>query len=224
MAYSGQLGLQEMNSPMMMFLSDFHDTSMFIMYYISMQVIYKIVVILNQKFTDLKVCGHTRLEFLWTLTPIIQLLIFTVPSMKLLYLLDEIFDYDFSIKVIGRQWYWSYEYSDFFKKMFDSYMINNFKEKSLLRLLDVDNYMVVPVKSHIRLLISASDVIHSFTIPSMGIKVDAVPGRINQATLYAYRYGVFFGQCSEICGVNHSFMPIGVEVTGLKNFLNWVNN
>lgn len=144
--------------------------------------------------------------------------------MHLLYLTDETSNPIFSIKVIGHQWYWRYEYSDFFKKSFDSYIVNNFNDKELFRLLDVDNYLILPINCQIRFLVSAIDVIHSFTVPSLGIKIDAVPGRINQIGVFIQRVGVFFGQCSEICGINHRFIPIGVEVVDIHNFYSWIKS
>ena len=150
--------------------------------------------------------------------------------------MDEINDPRLTVKIIGHQWYWSYEYADFIKTfdtsignalalIFDSYMI---KEEDLvegqLRLLDVDNYIVFPSETTIRLLITASDVIHSWTIPSLGIKMDAVPGRLNQVGTYILRNSVFYGQCSELCGINHSFMPIGLRVIDNTFFMQWINN
>lgn len=163
------------------------------------------------------------IEIIWTVVPIIFLIFLAIPSLKILYLTDEINNPIISVKVIGHQWYWRYEYSDFKDIIFDSFIINNIS-KSRFRLLDVDNNIILPINNQIRLLINSSDVIHSFAIPSIGVKVDAVPGRINQIPLYIKRPGLYFGQCSEICGVNHRFIPIVIEATKLKYFINWINS
>jgi len=133
-----------------------------------------------------------------------------------------------TVKAIGHQWYWTYEYSDYAASdgesiVFDSYMIpEEDLEPGGLRLLEVDNRVMLPVNTHIRLIVSGADVIHSWTVPSFGIKVDALPGRLNQLSLFVKREGVFYGQCSEICGVNHGFMPIVVEVVSMEKYLSWV--
>jgi heme/copper-type cytochrome/quinol oxidase subunit 2 len=140
--------------------------------------------------------------------------------------MDEIIDPVITIKIIGHQWYWSYEYSDEYNTQelnFDSYMVaTSDLEKGQLRLLEVDNRLVLPANTHVRLIITSSDVLHSWAVPSLGIKLDACPGRLNQTTLFVKREGVFYGQCSEICGINHGFMPIVVEVTNTQNYINWL--
>ena len=128
-----------------------------------------------------------------------------------------------SVKCLGHQWYWRNEYPDFINLNFDSY-INRDLLNIRFRLLDVDNNLVLPINIQIRLLVRSVDVIHSFTIPSLGFKVDAIPSRINQVNLYINRPGLFYGQCSELCGANHRFMPIVIEATNLDNFINWINN
>ena len=144
--------------------------------------------------------------------------------------MDEIIDPIITLKVIGSQWYWSYEYSDNLEfedepLIFDSYMVQeNDLEIGQFRLLEVDNRVVVPTNSHIRVLITASDVLHSWAIPSLGVKLDACPGRLNQTSMFIKREGVFYGQCSEICGVNHGFMPIVVEAVSLEDYLIWLKN
>lgn len=163
----------------------------------------------------------TVLELVWTLTPALILLLIAVPSFSLLYSMDEVIDPVITIKVIGHQWYWSYEMKesgiDF---SFDSYMVP-FTElvPGDLRLLEVDNVLCVPSRSHIRFLITSADVLHSFAVPSLGIKVDAVPGRLNQISCYLQRNGYFYGQCSELCGVNHGFMPISLRAVDPEIFL-----
>lgn len=152
--------------------------------------------------------------------PAITLVFIALPSLRLLYLLDEVGSPGLTLKTVGHQWYWSYEYSDFRDLEFDSYMVpttdlplNGF------RLLDVDNRVVLPFTTQVRLLVRAADVIHSWTIPTLGVKVDGVPGRLNQTSFLMSRPGLFYGQCSEICGANHSFMPIVVESVTLSGFI-----
>nr|QTT79705.1 cytochrome c oxidase subunit II [Platyscapa corneri] len=225
MSLWGQLMLQDASSPIMQNMIFFHDYAMMIVMMIVMLLSYIMVMMFFNKFTDRNMINGQFIEIVWTIIPMVFLVFLAFPSLHLLYLSDEIKNPLFSIKVIGHQWYWSYEYGDFNNKMFDSYIVNyqEANSKELFRLLDVDNYMVLPINSQIRFLISAVDVIHSFTIPSLGMKVDAVPGRINQISMLIQRYGVYYGQCSEICGVNHSFMPIGLEVVSWEDFINWVN-
>lgn len=160
---------------------------------------------------------HTIIEIVWTFIPSFILLLIAAPSFALLYSIDELHDAKVTLKIIGHQWYWSYEYTDFATQQqiqFDSYMVT---EDDLLvgslRLLEVDNRVILPVKVGIRLLITSSDVLHSWAVPCLGIKMDACPGRLNMVSLYLTKIGTFYGQCSELCGVNHAFMPICVEST-----------
>jgi cytochrome c oxidase subunit 2 len=166
--------------------------------------------------------NHT-IEIIWTLIPIIILIIICFPSLKILYYIDEIINPYFSIKAIGHQWYWSYEYPEFNNYEFDAYILN-YESLNQFRLLETDNRLIIPFKISIRLIVSSLDVIHSWTIPSLGIKVDAIPGRINQLNLFCIRPGIYFGQCSEICGINHRFIPIILERTSYDIFLNWIKN
>lgn len=165
------------------------------------------------------------LELFWTIVPRFILIFIGLPSIRLLYLLDEIYKPAITIKTIGHQWYWSYEYSDFINIEFDSYIIPENEINALrFRLLDVDNRTVIPVNTQIRTLVTAADVLHSWTVPSFGVKTDAVPGRLNQVNFISNRPGLFFGQCSEICGANHRFMPIAIESVSPKTFINWIKN
>jgi cytochrome c oxidase subunit 2 len=181
---------------------------------------------------------NTTIEIIWTLIPTFILLLIALPSYVLIYNMDEMNDPFMTIKIIGHQWYWTYEYPDLFENntfnqenddytnfIFDSYMINT--EDLLLghlRLLEVDNQIVLPANITIRLLITAADVIHSWTIPSLGVKVDACPGRLNQVSTFINRTALFYGQCSELCGIQHSFMPIGMKVVDFDEFFNWVSS
>jgi len=171
------------------------------------------------------------LEIAWTLFPALLLLLIAVPSFSLLYSLDELINPAVTLKVVGHQWYWSYEYSDFAystlfslgRLNFDSYMISTSElTEGALRLLEVDNRVILPINTHIRLLVTAADVLHSWAVPSFGIKVDACPGRLSQASLFIKREGVYYGQCSEICGVNHGFMPIVVKSIETPSYVFWV--
>jgi len=180
------------------------------------------------------VFSHSSLlEIVWTIIPALILIAIAVPSFALLYSLDELVDPVLTLKVVGHQWYWSYEYSDYYANVvsgefptiqYDSYMLplENLIE-GRFRLLEVDNRVVLPTHSHIRLLITAADVLHCWAIPSFGVKLDACPGRLSQASLFIKREGMYYGQCSEICGVNHGFMPIVVEAVSTDEFANWLD-
>ena len=172
---------------------------------------------------------NTSLEIIWTLVPTIILYLIAVPSFLLLYSLDEIINPLVTLKVIGNQWYWSYEYSDYVSNSrdsisFDSYLIPEYELKNgQLRLLEVDNPVVLPVKVHIRALVTSTDVLHAWAVPALGVKIDAVPGRLNQVSIFLKSVGDFFGQCSEICGVDHGFMPIHIKSVILEDYLNFLN-
>lgn len=168
------------------------------------------------------------LEIIWTIIPAFILAAIAIPSFGLLYMLEEVVDPAITVKVIGHQWYWSYEYSDYVTEQedsiaFDSYMVQEEDlEEGQLRLLEVDNAVVLPINTSVRFLISSADVLHSFAVPSLGLKLDAVPGRLNQVGTFIKREGTFYGQCSEICGVNHGFMPIKVEGVNLDDYISWI--
>nr|YP_010585980.1 cytochrome c oxidase subunit II [Adicella ragma]UZZ43716.1 cytochrome c oxidase subunit II [Adicella ragma] len=207
-------------SPIMEQLIMFHDYTMVILTLILIIIFYNMTMLLNNTYLNKMLLQNHSLELLWTMAPSITLIFIALPSLKLLYLIDELKTPLISMKTIGHQWYWSYEYTDFKDISFDSYMTPN----NQLRLLDVDNRIILPMKTQIRNLITASDVIHSWTIPSLGIKTDATPGRMNQLNIFINQTGLFYGQCSEICGTNHSFMPIMLECISMKFFINWIKN
>ena len=171
----------------------------------------------------------TVLELIWTITPALILIAIAFPSFRLLYLMDEVISPTLTIKVVGHQWYWSYEYSDYINESgesieFDSYMIpESDLELGQFRLLDVDNKVIIPTDTHVRLIVTGADVIHSFAVPSLGVKIDCVPGRLNQTSILAERTGTFYGQCSEICGVYHGFMPIAIEAVSIQDYLAWID-
>nr|AWV83161.1 cytochrome oxidase subunit II [Auritibicen bihamatus] len=217
--------LQDAMSPLMEQLMFFHDHTLVVLIIITMIVSYMMYTLfLNNMVNRLLLEGQT-IEFIWTLLPAMTLIFIALPSLRLLYLLDEVNNPLMTLKIIGHQWYWSYEYSDFYDIEFDSYMKpSNDLLKNDFRLLDVDNRIILPFYTQVRLLISSHDVIHSWTIPSMGVKVDAVPGRLNQSAVYFNRPGLSYGQCSEICGANHSFMPIVIESINMKLFMYWLIN
>nr|YP_010714875.1 cytochrome c oxidase subunit II [Cladiscus yunnanus]WDE20689.1 cytochrome c oxidase subunit II [Cladiscus yunnanus] len=216
--------LQDSSSPLMEQLSFFHDHALLVLVIITVLVAQIMLGLFTNKFTNRYLLEGQLIELIWTILPAITLIFIALPSLKLIYILDEVNNPSVSIKTMGHQWYWSYEYSDFKNIEFDSYMIP-YNEANIwnFRLLDVDNRIVIPFKSQVRMLISSADVIHSWTIPSMGVKIDATPGRLNQIGFNSSRTGMFFGQCSEICGANHSFMPIVMESISPKFFLKWMN-
>nr|AGJ84224.1 cytochrome c oxidase subunit II [Tetraneura sp. 23080]AGJ84225.1 cytochrome c oxidase subunit II [Tetraneura sp. 23082] len=217
------LNFQNSNSPLMEQLIFFHDHTIFIIMMIMFTISYMMIYLMMNKSINIKIMDNQFIEFIWTIIPPIILIFIAMPSLHLLYLMDEIKSPILSIKIFGHQWFWSYEYSDFNNINFESYMINSVS-KNNFRLIEVDNKTILPYKFNIRLLISSDDVIHSWTIPSLGIKMDAIPGRMNQINLFMNRPGLYFGQCSEICGINHSFMPIQIESINLKNFIYWIKN
>uniref|UniRef100_UPI0030FEB2C2 cytochrome c oxidase subunit II n=1 Tax=Neopanorpa brisi TaxID=3135612 RepID=UPI0030FEB2C2 len=218
------LGLQNSASPLMEQLTFFHDHTMLIVIMITILVGYMMSSLFFNNYTNRYLLESQGIEVIWTILPAITLIFIALPSLRLLYLLDEIKDPALTLKTIGHQWYWSYEYSDFISLEFDSYMIpSNELELDGFRLLDVDNHTVIPLNTQIRMLVSAADVLHSWTVPALGIKVDATPGRLNQTSFLINRPGLFFGQCSEICGANHSFMPIVIESVPTNIFIKWIS-
>nr|QJT78403.1 cytochrome c oxidase subunit II [Tiliaphis shinae] len=218
-----KMNFQNSNSPLMEQLIFFHDHTIFIVMMIMCMISYMMIFIIKNKFINIKISENQIIEFIWTTIPPIILIFIALPSLHLLYLMDEIKSPIMTIKIFGHQWFWSYEYSDFFNIEFESYMLNKL-EKNNFRLIEVDNKTIIPYKFNIRLLISSDDVIHSWTIPSLAIKMDAIPGRMNQINLFMNRPGMYFGQCSEICGINHSFMPIQIESINLNKFIYWIKN
>nr|YP_002587075.1 cytochrome c oxidase subunit II [Penaeus stylirostris]ACA47120.1 cytochrome c oxidase subunit II [Penaeus stylirostris]QIC50545.1 cytochrome c oxidase subunit II [Penaeus stylirostris] len=221
----GHLGLQDSASPLMEQLIFFHDHAMVVLILITTLVGYMMSTLFFNTFTNRFLLEGQTIEIVWTVLPALILIFIALPSLRLLYLLDEVNNPSVTLKTIGHQWYWSYEYSDFLQVEFDSYMIpSNELPENGFRLLDVDNRTVLPMNTQIRVLISAADVIHSWTVPALGVKADAIPGRLNQVSFLMNRPGLFYGQCSEICGANHSFMPIVVESVSVNSFLNWISS
>nr|QOL00662.1 cytochrome c oxidase subunit II [Loxoblemmus doenitzi] len=224
MATWSNSNLQNSSSPLMEQLIFFHDHTLLILLMITILVAYIMSSLFVNKFTNRFLLEGQTIEVIWTILPAITLIFIALPSLRLLYLLDESMEPLLTLKTIGHQWYWSYEYMDFKNPIeFDSYM-SNLEELSSFRLLDVDTRTTLPMNTQIRTLVTAADVIHSWTIPALGMKTDATPGRLNQISFLINRPGLFYGQCSEICGANHSFMPIVIESVNLKSFINWIKN
>nr|WMQ72184.1 cytochrome oxidase subunit II [Okanagana synodica] len=219
------INLQDAMSPLMEQLIFFHDHTLVILITITVIVGYMMSTLFLNNMIDRLLLEGQLIEFIWTLLPAMTLIFIALPSLRLLYLLDEVNNPLMTIKIVGHQWYWSYEYSDFLNVEFDSYMkpTNNL-DSNEFRLIEVDNRMILPFSTQIRLMISSTDVLHSWSMPSLGIKVDAVPGRLNQVSIMINRPGLIYGQCSEICGSNHSFMPIVIESISNKMFLGWLKN
>nr|ABV71234.1 cytochrome oxidase subunit II [Libnotes perkinsi] len=225
MATWNNLNLQDSASPIMEQLSFFHDHALMIITMITILVGYLMANLFFNNLTNRYLLSGQTIEVIWTILPAFTLIFIALPSLRLLYLMDEINHPSITLKSIGHQWYWSYEYSDFSNIEFDSYMIpTNDLNIDGFRLLDVDNRIVLPMNSQIRILVTATDVLHSWTIPALGVKVDGTPGRLNQTNFMINRPGLFYGQCSEICGANHSFMPIVIESVPTKNFINWISS
>lgn len=230
-----QMRLQDPASPVAEGISELFNSLTFYLIIIVFGVFWAMSsTVYHYKHTTQPIPHHfshgAAVELVWTISPALFLITIAFPSFKLLYLTDEVFSPSMTIKAVGHQWYWSYEYSDFLNEDgeslgFDSYMV---PESDLadgqLRLLDVDNNVVIPVDTNVRFIITGQDVIHSWTVPSLGVKVDAVPGRLNQAAVIAEREGLFYGQCSELCGVLHGFMPICVEVVTPEKYLEWMED
>nr|YP_009351744.1 cytochrome c oxidase subunit II [Noditermes cristifrons]AQP30535.1 cytochrome c oxidase subunit 2 [Noditermes cristifrons] len=218
------LTLQDSASPVMEQLIYFHDHALMIMLMIITTVFYTMISIIQNKQTSRFLLEGQMIETVWTIAPAIILVFIAIPSLRLLYLMDEIHNPVVTLKTVGHQWYWSYEYSDFTKLEFDSYMVQQEDQQmNTFRLLDTDNRVVLPMNSPIRMIVTAADVLHSWAVPSLGIKTDATPGRLNQTSFSINRPGLLYGQCSEICGANHSFMPIVIESVSTNQFINWVS-
>nr|WDE80393.1 cytochrome oxidase subunit 2 [Catharus guttatus] len=221
MANHTQFGFQDASSPIMEELMQFHDHALMVALAICSLVLYLLALMLSEKLSSSTVNAQ-EIELVWTILPAAVLIMLALPSLRILYMMDEINEPDLTLKAIGHQWYWTYEYTDFKDLTFDSYMIpTSDLPLGHFRLLEVDHRVIVPTSSKVRIIVTADDVLHSWAVPSLGVKTDAIPGRLNQTSFLASRPGIYYGQCSEICGANHSFMPIVVESTPLANFENW---
>ncbi|MET4697431.1 cytochrome c oxidase subunit 2 [Constrictibacter sp. MBR-5] len=223
-----ELGLQPAATPQAERIADFHNLLLVIITLITLFVLGLLIYVMvrfNEKRNPepTKTSHNTLIEVLWTGIPVIILVVIAVPSFKLLYYLDRTDEAELTLKAIGRQWYWSYEYPDNGNFTFDSLMLeDDQRQPEQPRLLATNNPIVLPVDTNIRLLITASDVLHSWTVPSFGVKLDAVPGRLNETWVRIDREGVYYGQCSELCGVRHAYMPIEVHAVSKEAYAAWV--
>jgi cytochrome c oxidase subunit II len=225
---------QDSATPQMEGLVELHDNIMFYLVIILFGVgwiLLSIVKAYNNTGLSIsnKYVNHgTLVELIWTITPAVILILIAFPSFKLLYLMDEVSDPAMSVLAEGHQWYWSYQYPDFLNSEeefieFDSYLVpESDLEDGALRMLEVDNRVIVPELTHVRFIVTGADVIHSFACPALGIKCDAYPGRLSQVSVFVNREGTFYGQCSEICGILHSSMPIVIEAVSIEKFLAWL--
>jgi cytochrome c oxidase subunit 2 len=219
----GQLAFQDASSPVITQIIAFHDHAALIILLVVSFVGTMLVGLSIRKNTCRKFLEAGQLEIIWTVVPAVILIFLALPSLRLLYLIDEVTAPKVALKRIAHQWYWTYRYNDTYHLTFNSYIIpTEDLTPGQLRLLEVDHRAVIPVRQEVRLLVSSADVIHSLALPSLGIKIDAIPGRLNQVGLTALFPGVYYGQCSEICGANHSFMPIAIEAVNPSTWISWL--
>lgn len=228
------LFFQDNATPQMEGLEELHNNIMFYLAVILFAVSWIMVsTVLNYRKNKARISNKyvnhgTLVELIWTISPALILILIAFPSFKLLYLMDEVIDPSLVIYGEGHQWYWSYQYPDFTNTEedyveYDSYIVpESDLEKGQLRMLEVDNRVVIPELTHTRFVVAGADVIHSYACPSLGIKSDAYPGRLNQSSVYLNREGTYNGQCSEICGILHSSMPISIQSVSLRKFLFWL--
>ena len=225
-----QMGFQDAASPLMEKLTVFHDWLLVMCVVITVFVLGLLVYVMirfNEKSNPVpsKTTHNTFLEIIWTAIPIIILIAIAVPSFRYLYFANDTEDPEMTLKVTGYQWYWGYEYPDHGNIAFDSYMITDDKlQPGQLRLLEVDNRVVLPVDTKIRIQMTAADVIHAWAIPALAVKMDAIPGRLNETWVKINKPGIYYGQCSELCGVGHGFMPIAIEAVSKEDFAKWVES
>ena len=228
MSHWSQLGFQDAFRPLMEEFHYFHDFTNMILLFILSFVGFMIVSITFRSIVHKGLIEGQVIECIWTLVPGLILIKIALPSLSLLYLMEEAPRPDLTVKAIGHQWFWEYEYSDFWTQdgafCFDSYIIpEGDLEPGMFRQLEADNRLTLPYSCKIRILVSRADVLHSWTVPALGVKADAIPGRINQLNFTARIPGVLYGQCSEICGNQHSHIPIALELIKLSEFNKWVS-
>jgi cytochrome c oxidase subunit II len=225
--YPWQMGLQPSASTIMDSIESFHDLLLWVIALISVFVLVLMIYVCvrfraSANPVPSRATHNTTIEVLWTVVPVLILVAIAIPSFRLLYFTDVTPQAEMTIKAIGRQWYWSYEYPDHGNFAFDALMTDAKDLKpGQPRLLQTDNHVVVPVNTNIRVLVTAADVLHAWAVPAFGVKKDGVPGRLNETWFRAKREGIFYGQCSELCGTNHGFMPITVEVVSKEAFARW---
>ena len=223
-----QLGFLEPVTPVARMMTDFHNFLLIVTTAIALFVVALLAIVMvrfNEKAnpTPSKTTHNTLIEVLWTAVPVLILTVVAIPSFRLLFLADVAVDADMTIKAIGRQWYWTYQYPDHGDFEFDAFIVpeDELKEGQL-RLLETDNHVVVPVGKKVRVLTTSSDVLHAFAVPAFGVKMDAVPGKTNETWFQVDVPGIYFGQCSELCGTGHGFRPITIEAVSEAEFNAWV--
>lgn len=225
MATWGIYSFQDPNSYISLILIWLHDYNIIILFSTILLIGYFIFYFFYCSFGARNNLHGNVLELLWTILPIVILFDIAIPSLKVLYYIENLHVYIYTVKSVGHQWYWRYEFFDS-KNLpikYDSYIVNTSDLPAEgFRLLEVDNRLVLPSQCPVRNVVTSIDVIHSWAVPSLGLKIDAVPGRLNQISLYGLRRGVYYGQCSEICGLNHRFIPIVLEITDEKEFIRWL--
>jgi cytochrome c oxidase subunit II len=222
-----QMTFQEAATDNMTTITDFNNFLLILMTIITVFVLALLLYVMlrfNAKAnpTPSKTSHNTLIEVLWTVLPIVILVVIAVPSFRLLYFQRVIPEVEMTVKAVGYQWYWGYEYPDHGDFAFDSLMLNDDERGDQPRLLATDTAMVVPVDTTIRVVVTGADVLHSFAMPAFGLKIDAIPGRLNETWFKANKTGTFYGQCSELCGIRHAFMPIRIEVVEKEAFASWV--
>jgi cytochrome c oxidase subunit 2 len=223
-----QLGFQDAATNNMTQITTFNDFLLILMTAITLVVLGLMVFVMlrfNAKANPepSKTTHNTLVEVVWTVVPILILVIIAIPSFRLLYYQRVLPEADMTIKATGYQWYWGYEYPDHGGFAFDSLMLNDDERGDQPRLLATDTAMVVPVNTTVRVVVTGADVLHSWAMPAFGVKMDAVPGRLNETWFRAVKTGTYYGQCSELCGIRHAFMPIRVEVVEPDAFASWVS-
>ena len=222
-----QLGFQKAGSENMAMITDFNNFLLYIMTAITLIVLGLMVYVMvrfNARANPepSKTTHNTLVEVVWTVVPILILVVIAIPSFRLLYFQRDIPQADMTVKAVGYQWYWGYEYPDHGDFAFDSLMLSDEERGDQPRLLATDTAMVVPVDTTVRVVVTAADVLHAFALPAFGLKMDAVPGRLNETWFKAEETGTYYGQCSELCGIRHAFMPIRIEVVSKEQFATWV--
>lgn len=222
-----QIYYQEPATPVMEYLYDFHTTLLWIEGGIVLLVATLLIVVIarfraSRNKTPSKTSHNTLLEIIWTAIPVLVLVFIAFPSFKLLYMMDVTPKSDLTIKAIGNQWYWTYEYPDQDIRFDSNMLAENQLKPGQFRLLEVDNRVMVPINTNVRVITTSTDVLHSWAVPAFGVKRDSVPGRLNETWFNVKKEGVYYGQCSELCGVKHGFMPIVVEAVSPEKFKQWV--
>lgn len=225
--YDWQIGFQEAASPVAERLHEFHNLMLIVIYAIAGFVTFLMIYVCirfraSKNPIPSKTSHNTLIEIIWTVVPVAIVIAILIPSMRLLYYIEDTENADMTLKVIGYQWYWGYQYPDNGDINFESYMIPDDElPEGGLRLLEVDNRVILPIDTTIRIQVTGADVIHNMAVPALGLKMDAIPGRLNETWVKINKTGVYYGQCSELCGVKHGFMPIAIEAVSKEDFVKW---